>query len=211
MSSYGPARPLGQRIATAFVLAVLPLAGCEKHMQDMYDQPKYKPLAASSFFADGGASRPPVPGTELHARGDFSGTSSGRVGTTTAERWSRDQLARANPYPITLDLLKRGQAQFTIHCSPCHSPLGDGDGFIVRRGFPAPPSYHIDRLRDAPDRHFFDVMSDGYGIMYSYADRIPPADRWAIVAYIRALQLSQHVPAAELNSNDRADLQRAIK
>jgi mono/diheme cytochrome c family protein len=184
------------RIAAAAVL--LPLAGCEKHMQDMYDQPRYKPLAASPLFADGGASRPPVPGTELHSWGDFSGTSSGRIGTEAAGRWSRDELAASNPYPVTLDLLKRGQARFTIYCTPCHSPLGDGDGFVVRRGFPAPPSYHIDRLRNAPDRHFFDVMTKGYGIMYPYADRITPADRWAIVAYIRALQLSQRVPAAQL-------------
>src|SRR5690348_5235244 len=115
-------------------------------MQDMYDQPRYKPLAASSLFADGGASRPPVPGTELHARGDFSDTSSGRRGTGTAERWSRDESATSNPYTVTRDLLERGQAKFTIYCAPCHSPLGDGDGFIVRRGFPAPPSYHIERL-----------------------------------------------------------------
>jgi mono/diheme cytochrome c family protein len=186
---------------------LLPLAGCEKHMQDMYDQPRYKPLAASPLFPDGGASRPPVPGTELHARGDFSATSSGRVGTGNAERWSRDELATHNPYPVTLDLLKRGEARFTVYCAPCHSPLGDGDGFIVRRGFPAPPSYHIDRLRKAPDRHFFDVMTNGYGIMYPYADRLPPDDRWAIVAYIRALQLSQDIPAAQLNSSDRARLE----
>lgn len=176
-------------------------------MQDMYDQPRYKPLAASPLFADGGASRPPVSGTELHARGGFSATSSGRLGTGMVEQWGRDERAPHNPYPVTLDLLKRGQAQFNIYCAPCHSPLGDGDGFIVRRGFPAPPSYHIDRLREAPDRHFFDVMTHGYGIMYSYADRITPADRWAIVAYIRALQLSQHVSATELSDSEKAHLQ----
>ena len=186
------------------LLAVLAIGGCEKHMQDMYDQPRYKPLAASSLFADDGASRPKVSGTEVHARGNFSGTSSGRIGTATAQQWQRDELATNNPYPVTLRLLQHGQNRFNVYCSPCHSPVGDGDGFIVRRGFPAPPSYHIDRLRQAPDRHFFDVMTHGYGIMYSYADRLSPADRWAIVAYIRALQLSQHVPAASLSGDEIA-------
>src|SRR5689334_5398799 len=122
--------------AVAVAVVLLALVGCEKQMRDMYDQPRYKPLAASPLFADGGASQPPVPGTELHAFGPFSGTSSGRRGRSAVERWSRDELAASNPYPITLDLLKRGQAQFTIYCTPCHSPVGDGDGFIVRRGFP---------------------------------------------------------------------------
>ena len=183
----------------AWLFALVALAGCEKQMQDMYDQPRYKPLAASHMFADGGASRPPVAGTQVHARDTFSGSSSGRVGTDAAQQWSRDELAVTNPYPVTLDLLKRGQNRFTIYCAPCHSVVGDGDGFIVRRGFPAPPSYHIDRLREAPDRHFFDVMTRGYGIMYPYADRVTPQDRWAIVAYIRALQLSQHAPVSMLN------------
>ncbi len=192
-------------VAFSLALAVLiALAGCEKHMQDMYDQPRYKPLAASPLFDDGGASRPPVPGTEVHARGDFSGSSSGRVGTDEARRWERDELATGNPYPITLELLKRGRNRFDIYCAPCHSPVGDGDGFVVRRGYPAPPSYHIDRLREAPDRHFFDVMTHGYGIMFPYADRLTPADRWAVVAYIRALQLSQRAPASMLNGGDAA-------
>jgi mono/diheme cytochrome c family protein len=186
------------------LLSLLALTGCEKHMQDMYDQPRYKPLAASSLFPDGGASRPGVPATEVHARGDFSGTSSGRVGTEVASRWYRDERAADNPYPVTADLLEHGQSRFNIYCAPCHSPVGDGDGFVVRRGFPAPPSYHIDRLRNAPDRHFFDVMTHGYGIMYSYADRLTPADRWAVVAYIRALQLSQHAPAASLSAEESA-------
>jgi hypothetical protein len=189
------------------LITVLLLAGCEKHMQDMYDQPRYKPLAASALFADGGASQAPVPGTEVHARGDFSGTSSGRVGADRATLWNRDEHALSNPYPLTLELLRHGQGRFNIYCAPCHSPVGDGDGYIVRRGFPAPPSYHIDRLREASDRHFFDVITQGYGIMYPYADRITPADRWAIVAYIRALQLSQHAPADGLDADARAHLE----
>ena len=176
-------------------------------MHDMYDQARYKPLAASDMFADGGASRVPVEGTEPHARGEFVDTSSGRLGMDAQERWDRDESAQANPYPVTLALLQRGQQRFDIYCSPCHSVRGDGDGFIVRRGFPSPPSYHIDRLRKAPDRHFFDVITHGYGIMYPYADRVNPSDRWAIVAYIRALQFSQNVRTEHLSAQELAQLQ----
>ena len=96
-----------------------------------------------------------------------------------------------------MQLLHRGQERFNIYCAPCHSPVGDGDGMVVRRGFPAPPSYHIDRLRQAPARDFYDVMTNGYGVMRPYSDRVSPEDRWAIVAYIRALQLSQYARAGD--------------
>lgn len=102
----------------------------------------------------------------------------------------------AKPPPLTPALIQRGQQRFRIDCTPCHSELGDGHGMVVQRGFPAPPSYHIDRLRQAPTQHFYDVITHGYGAMYSFAGRVAPADRWAIAAYIRALQLSQHPPAA---------------
>ncbi len=105
----------------------------------------------------------------------------------------------------------RGQERYSIYCLPCHSAVGDGDGWIARRGFPHPPSYHEERLRQAPDRHFFDVITNGYGIMYSYADRVEPADRWAIVAYIRALQLSQHAPVDTLPAEVRARLPAVAK
>jgi mono/diheme cytochrome c family protein len=108
--------------------------------------------------------------------------------------------------PITLPFVARGRNRYDVYCAPCHSRTGDGDGMIVRRGFPAPPSYHTERLRNAPDSHFFQVISNGYGVMYPYADRITPEDRWAIVAYIRALQLSQHAPATELDVQDVATL-----
>ncbi len=113
--------------------------------------------------------------------------------------------APSRPPPLTLALLQRGQQRFRIDCVPCHSELGDGHGMIVQRGFPAPPSYHIDRLRDVPTQHFYDVMTQGYGAMYSFAGRVSPTDRWAIAAYIRALQLSQHPPA------DAVDGQRASR
>jgi mono/diheme cytochrome c family protein len=103
--------------------------------------------------------------------------------------------AAIKPPALTLALLQRGQQRFRIDCTPCHSELGDGNGMVVQRGFPAPPSYHIDRLRQAPTQHFYDVMTNGYGAMYSFAGGVSPQDRWAIAAYIRALQLSQHPPA----------------
>jgi mono/diheme cytochrome c family protein len=110
------------------------------------------------------------------------------------------------PPPVTLALLERGQGRFRIYCTPCHSELGDGRGMVVRRGFPAPPSYHIDRLRAAPVEHFYDVITHGYGAMYSYANRVQPADRWAIAAYIRALQLSQHASIDDVPADQRDKL-----
>ena len=109
----------------------------------------------------------------------------------------------AKPPPLTLALIQRGQQRFRIDCTPCHSELGDGNGMVVQRGFPPPPSYHIDRLRQAPTQHFYDVMTHGFGAMYSFAGRVAPADRWAIAAYIRALQLSQH-PSAEMVREQQA-------
>lgn len=189
----------------ALVLALL-LTGCEKGMHDMYDQPRYDTYAPSKLWPDGGAARLPVAGTVIAARGGFAASSSGRVGYRIAQLWDRDEYAPANPYPVSAALLARGRQRFDIYCATCHGPLGDGDGYIVRRGFPAPPSYHLPRLRNAPDRYLFDVMTNGYGLMYSYADRITPADRWAIVSYIRALQLSQHAPAGMLSAADLSQL-----
>lgn len=112
----------------------------------------------------------------------------------------------SQPPPLSLALLQRGQQRYRIFCTPCHSELGDGNGMVVQRGFPHPPSYDIDRLRNAPIQHFFDVMTDGYGDMYSFAGRISPSDRWAIAAYIRALQASQHATLASLSDSERASL-----
>lgn len=111
------------------------------------------------------------------------------------------------PPPVTLALIERGRERFHIFCTPCHSELGDGRGMVVQRGFPSPPSYHTDRLRAAPPQHFYDVITNGYGVMYSYAQRIPPDDRWAIVAYIRALQLSQRATLADVTPQQKASLQ----
>jgi mono/diheme cytochrome c family protein len=107
------------------------------------------------------------------------------------------------PHPVTLALLERGQERFRIYCTPCHSELGDGNGMIVQRGFPHPPSYHSARLRDAPVQHFYEVITHGYGAMYSFAFRVQPEDRWAIASYIRALQLSQHASTDDLTPAER--------
>lgn len=120
---------------------------------------------------------------------------------------ARDDEPEPPPPPVTLALLERGQQRFNIYCAPCHARLGDGNGMIVQRGFPNPPSYHIDRLRQAPNQHFYDVITNGYGAMYSYAARVAPADRWAIVAYIRALQASQDAALADVPPNERSALQ----
>jgi mono/diheme cytochrome c family protein len=153
-------------------LAVI-LASCDLSMTD---QPRYDTGAAAEAFPDGAASQP-LP-----------------YGVVSQSDLALD-ADTANPPPATPAFVARGRERYDIYCSPCHGLAGNGDGVIVRRGFPAPPSYHSNRLRAAPGAHFFDVITRGYGVMYSYASRISPSDRWAIVAYIRALQLSRHAPA----------------
>lgn len=203
-----------------FAFATLALTGCERGMHEMYDQPKYKPLTSSPLWANGNSSRPQVPGTQPYSAGALAGVSSGRMdrvalvppvgpvsgvdanGKPLAQTGAAASPGYANPLPITPTLLSRGQQRFDIYCAPCHSRAGDGDGMIAERGFPHPPSYHTAALRNAPDSHFYKVITDGYGVMYPYADRISPHDRWAIVAYIRALQLSQHAPKSDLSVVD---------
>jgi len=109
--------------------------------------------------------------------------------------------------PVTMALLERGRQRYDINCAPCHSRVGDGDGVIVRRGFPRPPSYYSETLRNAPNQHFYDVITHGHGIMFSYADRVEPADRWAIVAYIRALQASASAALSDVPAGERDALQ----
>jgi hypothetical protein len=166
--------------------------GCN---QMMNDEPRYKPLAASDFFANGQSGRPQVAGTIPH----------GHLHLDQAFYTGRSNGSPVDSFPIsvTRDLLARGQQRFDIFCSPCHGRVGNGDGMVVKRGFHAPPSYHIDRLRAAPVGHFFDVMTNGFGAMPSYASRVPPADRWAIAAYIRALQLSQLASLADVPDAER--------
>ncbi|MDQ2901840.1 MAG: cytochrome c [Acidobacteriota bacterium] len=177
------------------LLSALLLAGCR---QDMHDQPKYLPLRYSNFFEDGRTSRPLVPGTV--ARGELREDVAFYTGKN-----GKDDLD-AFPIEINKAVIERGQQRFNIYCSPCHGEIGNGLGMIVRRGFKQPPSYHIDRLRKAPVGHFYDVISNGFGAMLNYAAQVEPRDRWAIVAYIRALQYSQNANVSELSPDERAQL-----
>ncbi len=180
-------------------------AGCEQGLHQMYDQAKYKPLTPTQLFGDGNSSRPQVPGSVPHSSGALA-ESQQRPQRPACRPRRCPRASGANPLPITVTLLSAGRERFNIYCAPCHSRAGDGDGMIARRGFPPLRAYHTDRLRNAPDSHFYQVISEGYGVMYPYADRIAPDDRWAIVAYIRALQLSQHAPSTSLDADDRARL-----
>ena len=176
------------------------LFGCRL---DMHVQPKYKPLDPSNFFDDGRSARPEVPGTVAHGhlRADdllFTGKVNG-------------EPADVFPFPVTREVLERGRERYNIYCSPCHDYTGSGRGMIVQRGFPPPPSYHLERLVKAPAGHFFEVISNGYGAMYSYASRVTPEDRWAIVAYIRALQLSQHATLEDVPPQAREHLTEQAK
>jgi mono/diheme cytochrome c family protein len=164
----------------------------------MHDQPRYKPLARSAFFGDERSARPRVPGTL--ARGHLSGDpalDTGKVGTG---------FVTAVPVAIDMKLLKRGEDRYRIYCTPCHGQVGRGDGMVVRRGYRPPPSFHIDRLRAQPAGYFFDVMTAGFGAMPDYADKLSVADRWAVVAYVRALQLSQNASLADVPPERRGEL-----
>ncbi|MGI9087408.1 MAG: c-type cytochrome [Chthoniobacterales bacterium] len=181
--------------------ALLVLVCCTSCRRGMVDQQKIKPLAENEFFADGRGSR--VPPAHTVARGQLREDQqfyTGKIG---------NELAATFPMPVTGELLARGQQRFEIYCAVCHGPTGAGNGMIVQRGFPPPPSLHEQRLRDAPVGHFFDVMTNGYGVMYSYASRVAPEDRWAIAAYIRALQLSQHAAPADADSLGAKQLEAA--
>jgi hypothetical protein len=165
---------------------------------DMHIDPRYDPLSPSSFFPDGRSSRPMVPGTV--ARGYL------RVDELLYTGRIDGKLANVFPFPITRKDLERGQERFNIYCTPCHDYTGNGTGMVVRRGFPAPPSYHIPRLMNAPVGHFFDVMTNGYGTMFSYAYRVSVRDRWRIAAYIRVLQFSENANLNEVPPQERLKL-----
>jgi mono/diheme cytochrome c family protein len=186
------------KISTPFFVLALAVAatGCR---QDMQDQPKYKPLHESEFFPDHRSARPHIEGTV--ARGHL------RVDAARYTGKAGENDVTAFPFPITRDDLTRGQQRFNIYCSPCHGRLGDGQGLVVKRGFRQPPSYHIQRLKDAPVGHFFDVQTNGFGAMPSYASRVAPDDRWRIIAYIRALQLSQGAAVADVPPEDKQRLE----
>ncbi|HTA52251.1 MAG TPA: cytochrome c [Candidatus Acidoferrum sp.] len=175
--------------------AALLLCGCRL---DMHIQPKYLPYEPTDFFGDGRSERQPVPGTV--ARGQL------RLDELMFTGRENGVVADKFPFPITKADLDRGRERYNVYCTPCHDYSGTGRGMIVQRGFPQPPSYHIQRLRDAPAGHFFEVMTNGFGAMYSYAARVEPADRWRIAAYIRVLQLSRNAKVDDVPESERATL-----
>ena len=180
-----------------FFIAICVL-GCR---QDMHDQAKYKPLAPSTFFADGRSARPLVEGTipRGYLRDNehlFTGKINGQPAVTF-------------PFTITEDMLQRGRQRYQIFCTPCHDGLGSGQGTVVRRGYRRPPSLHLDRLRKAPAGYFYDVITNGFATMPGYADQVPVRDRWAIIAYVRALQLSQNATLEDVPETERTTLEEA--
>ena len=201
-----PKSEIGTRVIHCLLLAAFCLLafGCR---YDMQDQPRYKPYKKSDFFSDDKAMRDAPEGTvargQLHENKAFytgkkenadpnaqAATTTDATGNTVVSSFPND--IEKIPVPVTQEMLDRGQERYNIYCIVCHGAVGSGDGMIVRRGYPKPPTYHDDRLRNAPDGHFFDVMTNGWGKMNSYAAQVPAADRWAIVAYIRTLQISQN-------------------
>ena len=182
-------------LALAF-LSAIGLSACERNMRF---QPKLKYYRAFSFFEDGRSERPPVPGTI--ARGQLRDDEllyTGKINGKVADEF---------PFPVTKEVLERGHERFDIYCSVCHDRVGRGQGMIVRRGYSPPPSYHTDRLRKAPVGHFFDVMTNGFGQMPRYAPQVPVKDRWAIAAYIRALQLSENARLSDVPQDERQKLE----
>jgi hypothetical protein len=179
--------------------AMLLLAGCR---QDMHDQPKFFPQRGTDFYADGRSVRPQVENTvargQMHGDGYFY---TGLNGATEGNTF---------PFPVTMDVLQRGQERYNVYCTPCHSRVGNGQGMIVERGYMPAGNYHTERLRNAPLGHFFSVMTNGYGAMPDYAAQLTPADRWAVVAYIKALQLSQNATEADIAPGDHAEPLTAI-
>ena len=187
------------RSAAIACLAVLVILGSACR-QDMHDQPRFEALEATDFFPDGRASRPDVPGTV--ARGELRLDEHLYKGTVNREH------AESFPFEITAQVMERGRERFGIFCTPCHDATGYGLGLAVHRGMKQPSSLHVERLVQSPPGYFFEVITKGYGVMYDLADRIPAEDRWAIIAYIRALQESQRTPVADLAPSVRAELER---
>ena len=194
------ARPSRRRAAPVAVLActaALLAAGCR---QDMHNAPRVDPYEATDAFADGRPNRPLVEGTV--ARGHLNDDELLYTGKVNG------QLVDEFPFPVTREVLERGHQRFNIYCSPCHGRTGMGNGMIVQRGLRPPPSYFEDKIRNQPVGYYFDVMTNGFGAMLDYRAQVPVRDRWAIAAYIRALQYSQHAPVADVPADKRGELDR---
>lgn len=171
-------------------------AGCRYLRQDMANQPKNRPLSPSDFFTDGRSERPLIENTVAR-------------GALTDDDLVVPKDSNAFPLPVDAALLVRGEERYKIFCSPCHGLQGDGHGMIAMRGMKQPPSYHQDRLRQAPNGYFYDNITNGFGAMYGYSAQIPPRDRWAIIAYVRALQLSRNAKVGDLPAELREKLSQA--
>jgi len=197
-STQRPAPSAVGRPITA-VLVLLLAAGVSSCRQDMHDAPRYDPLEASAMFPKGSSAQPLIAGTV--ARGFLNEDDALYTGKVNG------QDVDTFPFPITNTDLDRGEERFNIYCSPCHGRLGDGRGMVVQRGFRQPPSYHIDRLKTAPVGYFFDVMTNGFGAMQDYRAQVTVEDRWRIVAYIRALQLSQSAAVADVPAEEMRKLE----
>jgi hypothetical protein len=170
-------------------------AGCTNNTlrQDMANQPRQNPLSPSDFFADGRSERPILENTVAR-------------GSVENDELNTPKDSNVFPLPITQELLERGRDRYGIYCTPCHGLQGDGLGMVAMRGLKHPPSFHIDRLRQAPNGYFYDVIANGFGAMYGYSMQIAPRDRWAVVAYVRALQLSKNAKATDLPADVRGKL-----
>jgi len=177
----------------SLAVCLFSLAACNPIRQDMANQPKNRPLSPSDFFPDGRSERPILENTV--ARGSIAN-----------EELAISKDSNAFPLPLNAQMLERGKERYGIFCSPCHGLQGDGNGMAAVRGMKHPPSYHQDRLRDSPNGYYYDVMTNGFGQMLSYSAQIPPQDRWAIVAYIRALQLSRNAKVSDLPAELRQKL-----
>ena len=206
----------GGALALLGALALVFPAGCG--IQDMVTQPKYDTFQPTSFFGDGQSARPIEPGTvargqlRINPAYDTGAVDGYLVGDIPLKGFDpKIPVEAAEAKTIRKATLERGQQRYNIYCAPCHAQTGLGNGIIVQRGFPKPPSLHLDRLRQAPAGHFFHVITNGYGAMYSYAARVQPADRWAIVAYIRALQLSQNAQVADATPDAQIHLQNKLQ
>lgn len=183
-------------MAVSFAALLLVIAVTSACRIDMHVQPRQNPLSRSDFFTDQRSARPLVEGTiargELHEDSYFY---TGKIGSNPGDMM---------PFPVTKEVLERGQERFNIFCAPCHSRVGDGNGFVPSRGFShKPPSFHIERLEKAPAGYFFDVITNGFGVMPDYASQIPVRDRWNIIAYVRALQLSQNAKMADVPAGQK--------
>lgn len=214
-----------RRLLASLLAMSCALSACERGIPDMVDQKRYKPLARSSLFADGQAAREAPGDTVPAAVGMLAATSSGRMGAalpmvepprpmpldaTGRPLVPADAIASVvERPPVDAALVARGRERYDIACAPCHSVVGDGDGMIVRRGFPRPPSFHVERLRRAPDPYVFGVITHGYGVMAPFGARLSAKDRWAIVAYVRALQRSQHASLGDATPAERVELGQA--